>query len=370
MKLLPLAVAALALACTGKIGTPPGLIGQGLDGGLLPDGGPIGGPDAGPTPDAGPGWDAGWPDAGGCPPAFGGDGLTIAGGFSYPRHLAAAADRLFVTEVGVYNKPFGKLDAVFFDGGVTPLLTGLDSPDAVATDGTDVYWVDRQNGLQKMPAGGGTVVQLDTRVNGALEGLTALAWDGTSLVYATGSRYLELVKANGSTSNLFTGDAGTVVSSVAVEGTTAYFLVQGDAPGLYSVSLSGSPRPTQVLAEPAQGSSLALTATDFVWATGSGGSGKVQSHPRTGGATVDLASGLNGPGAVVPIGPEVYFQDSTTGSPASPWFFQVKTSCRAGPIPVGPVGQAVGDVVRSSDGSTLYFTSLVGTGQGYVGALP
>ena len=370
MKKLLFAFATIALACTGQIGGPSLL--ASTDGGA--DGGTDGGlPDAGSDAgtDAGPGWDAGWPDAGACVPPFNGTGEPIASGFSYPRHLAIAPDRLFVTEVGVYNKPYGQLDAVFFDGGVVPLLTGLSAPDAIATDGANVYWVDELNGLQKMPADGGAITPLDTKVNGALEGTTAIALYGSQIVYATGGRYLELAKINGTGARtLFTGDAGTVVSAVAVEGSSAYFLVQGFGAGLYQVGLSGSPNPTQVLTEPNAGTSLALTATDYYWATGGGGTGAVQRHPRAGGSTVDVATSLNGPGAVVPFGTDVYFQDSTAGSPATPWFFQVTAPCVQGPIPVGPVGQAVGDVVLSADGGTMYFTSLGGSGTGYVGALP
>lgn len=363
------------LACSGRIGTLPASLSDGgsdagLDAGQ--DAGTDAGTDAGNDAGADAGWDAGWPDASACPPPFSGAGAVVATGLSYPRHLVSDGERLYVTEVGVLNKPFGRVLAVDLDGGVTELATDRSSPDAIALDATNLYWVD-EGGLWRYPLPSGPPVLLDSKVNGALQGTTSIALTATQVLYATGQSRLELSKKNGKgNSTLFTGAPGTVVRAAAVEGATGYFLYSGgpDA-GLYQVSLSGAPNPTQLLPEPLDGRDLLVTPDAFFWAAGVDGGGAVQTLARPSGPVTDVATGLGGPLSVRPLDGFIYFQDSTAGGGATPWFFQVAAPCLPQtPIPVGPIGQGPGDVLYDADAGTLFFTSYAGSGQGYVGRLP
>jgi hypothetical protein len=52
-------------------------------------------------------------------------------------------------------------------GGVTQLVTGLDYPEGIAIDGTNVYWAD-QTGISKMPIGGGATTVLASGEQGAV----------------------------------------------------------------------------------------------------------------------------------------------------------------------------------------------------------
>ena len=359
-RLVALALAIALVGCDGVIGAFP-----------LTDGGSDAGLDAGSDAGTDAGVDAGTDGGVTCVPPFAGSGTVIASNLSYPRHLAIANGELYVTEIGTFNKPKGKVDMIDLSTGlVTTLFSGLQGPDAVAADGTSVYWSD-SSGLWKYDFTNPQST-IDTKVNGAIQGTTDLAWAGSQLVYATGSRFLELVDPQAGThQTLFSGDAGSVVSAAAVDGQTAYFLVSGTDPnpGLYQVGLSGTPAPSQVLAEPTDGTSIALTPDAFFWATGRAGSGAVRTVPRSGGTPVDLAAGLLGPRSVLPVQGFTYFQDSTAGSDGGTSFLQVAGGCLQAPIPVGPAGQGPGSIVLSPDGGTLYFTSFGGTGQGFVGAL-
>lgn len=358
------------VACSGRAGSLPLPL---VDGGAAGvDGGDVdAGVDAGTDAGSDGGWDASWPDASACPPPFSGPGSIIASGLSYPRHLAGGADRLYVTEVGVLNKPVGRVLALERDGGVTELSTGLSSPDAIAVDATSLYWVD-EGGLWRYPLPAGPKTLVDSKVNGALQGTTSIALSSAGVLYATGSNTLELSGTDAGNLPLFTGAPGTVVRGAAVEGTTGYFLYSGGADaGLYQVSLSGAPNPQQLLPQPTGGLDLRLTPTAFLWTSGRSGSGLAQSAPRSSGPVVDIATGLAGPRAVADLQGFTYFQDSTAGGGATPWFFQVAVPCLPGtPIPVGPIGQGPGDVLSDPDAGALFFTSYSGSGQGFVGRLP
>lgn len=310
-------------------------------------------------------------DAGTCTLPFAGEGSVIASGLSYPRHLAGDAHRLYVTEVGVLNKPLGRVLAIDPDGGVTELATGRSSPDALAVDADNLYWVD-EGGLWRYPLPSGPAQRLDSKVNGALQGSTSLALTGTQVLYATGQNFLELASLDGGSATLFTGAPGTVVRAAAVEGDHGYFLFSGGADaGLYQVSLSGPPNPTLLSAAPTEGRDLVVTPTAFLWAQGGGGTGSVESLARPSGARTSLATRLAGPNAVTPVDGFIYFQDSTAGSAASPSFLQAAAEClTSAPVSVGPSGQGTGDVLYDADAGALFFTSYAGTGQGFVGRVP
>lgn len=311
-------------------------------------------------------------DGGACTPPFSGAGAVIASGLSYPRHLAGNAQRLYATEVGVLNKPRGRVLAIDPDGGVTELATGRSSPDALAVDEAALYWVD-EGGLWRYPLPSGPAQLLDSKVNGALQGNTSIALTATQVLYATGQSYLELADKEGQThTTLFTGAPGAVVRAAAVADGKGYFLYSGGADaGLYEVSLTGAPNPTRVSDAPVDGRDLLVTSGAFLWATGGSGSGTVQSLARPSGAPVDLVTGLAGPVALTPVGDFTYFEDSTAGSDGGTGFLQVAAPCLGtSPIPVGPIGQGPGDLLYDPDGGGLFFTSYAGSGQGWVGRIP
>ena len=96
---------------------------------------------------------------------------------------------------------------------------------ALATDGTDVYFVDwEDHQLRRVPAGGGTasVVVSDATIG------TPLAMDANYVYYATGAGLFRIGRAGGNPELL----AGGAISDIAVDDACVYW---GDSmqPGIF-----------------------------------------------------------------------------------------------------------------------------------------
>lgn len=336
-----------------------------LDGGVLDGGSDAGAPDAG-NPDGGS-------DAGTCIPPYSGNGTPLANGLQVPRRLAVDDAALYVSEAGRSTRQDGVVLRIPLGGDAgQPFATGLSSPDALAVDSSAVY-VLTDLGLARLDkAASPTPITnapiIDPVINNAISGGTEVALSANEAVVATGFKWLTKVGKDGSGHvDLYTGPAGAVVRSVAIDEGQAYFLVAGvPESGLYQVPIDGSAAATRLRPEPSDGNTLLVTPTDFIWAEGSGGNGAIRKAPRSGGAATDLATGLTHPSRLALVGTTLYFKNSVLGGAD---FFRSVSLCQPGTsTPVGPSGDGPGDVVSAPSG--LYFSSQGTSPAGSVSRLP
>ncbi len=337
--------------------------------------------DAGVTaeePDAGVAFDSGFslfsPDAGqlfaSCDGGGLGSGTLLAGGLDTPRRLATDGLAIFVSEQGGATGSNGQVTRIgLADGNRATLAGGFRAPDAIAVDDVNVYLVDGA-GVWRIGKADGVKMQIDATLTRNQLGETELLVRGDDLILASGSRLLVRLGRDGSGRRvLFDGGAGTSVRGAVLEGATVFFLVSG-APqsGLFQVPLDGSMTAKRIRAEAASARSLALTLTQFIWAEGTGGAGRLRIAPRVGnGAAIDLATGLDQPTRPVVAGKFVYFADQP--AQASERFFQRASLCAPGRAePVGPVGVGPGGLLF--DGAAVYFTSARGAPDGELLRVP
>jgi hypothetical protein len=136
-----------------------------------------------------------------------------------PLRLASDADYVYWTACG-------GIERVARGGGSVQQLDDMSCSMALATDGTDVYFVDWENHqLRRVPAGGGTASVV---VSDATIAPTPLAMDANYVYYATGAGLFRIGRAGGNPELL----AGGAISDIAVDDACVYW---GDAmqPGIF-----------------------------------------------------------------------------------------------------------------------------------------
>jgi hypothetical protein len=116
------------------------------------------------------------------------EGTMSSGGM----RLAIDSANVYWTVAGVGASIPGTLLSVPLGGGATTTLaTGLDTPSALAADGTNVYWVSPTQGtVMKVPVGGGAITTLAWNQDDP----TDIALDATSVYWATDSAILRTPK--------------------------------------------------------------------------------------------------------------------------------------------------------------------------------
>ncbi len=193
------------------------------------------------------------------------------------------------------------------------------SPQGIAVDTTNVYWVETEGPVRMMPKGGGTATLLATEPRGP-----------TGLVLDSGVLYW--VSQAGNLRSLTLGSAAppttlaTFASSsfgVAVDATYVYWTMIGENP------------------------------VDFSPA------GTVTAIPRTGGALVPVAGGQNVPDGIAVGGGNAYWIDLDTQLPQSaPSAMQAPLDGGSpAPLFVPPAGPSQSLDAIASDATYVYFTS-------------
>jgi hypothetical protein len=101
---------------------------------------------------------------------------------------------LATDDVNVYaTDPFGgAVTAVSIaTGAMTPLATGQESPEAIVTDGVNVYWIDSTPAIMQQPVVGGTITPIVPL------GVEGLATDGVNVYFADVSGNIGFVPVGG-----------------------------------------------------------------------------------------------------------------------------------------------------------------------------
>lgn len=260
--------------------------------------------------------------------AFPGSVNTIPSGSSSVTSLAVNQhypDAIAVYGTNVYwlnrgttacpNAPYcgdGSLNAIPLAGGVpTTLASGLDEPNSLAVDGTNVYWTDAQDGTVKaVPLAGGTVTTLATGQNGpgsvAVNGTHVYWVDSGDPNLANGS-VNEVPLGGGSVTALATGQH--LPFALALDGTNVYW-TETQAGNVNKIPLGGG-SVTTISGHWVGLRSLAVDSTSvyFTSTNGSSTTGTINAVPLGGGNVTILANGQTYPSSVVVDGTYAYWVD-------------------------------------------------------------
>jgi hypothetical protein len=329
---------------------------------------------------------AGPPDGGvdggadaGCPPVFSGTMVRLSEGLLGAKRIASDRTHLYLSEAAALSP--GRLSRVpVWGGGIEVLMPnasnpGLESADAIAVDATHVFVVD-DSGVWRVNKTTRVAVLIDQTVTNAALGATDLKTTGDGagdrLLLATGLvRLMAMDKDGANAVELYKGDPGDAVTSVAVEGDRAYFLVASSSSaseGLYTVNLTAPNIVQRLSAEPNDARALTITPGEFLWAEGNAeGGGRVRSLDRATNLVSDRLVGLWAPSRIIPVADELYVADRTDDV-STPSFLRRGSACDGlSPVAVGPAGQGPGDVLFEE--TFLYFTSVGSGTEGFVGRL-
>jgi hypothetical protein len=185
-------------------------------------------------------------------PVNGGQATTLVPALSNPRHVAVNGQHIYWVETGAG----GSVMMANLDG-TNPTVLGpsLDDPWDVHVDGTGVYWANEGTG----DGGVGAVqtcattgcVQPTTLAGGLLERPSGVATTATAIYWTnhvTGGSVYTCAK-NGSTQPSPLASAQNDPSSLAISGSNAYWVNDGDGT-VMTIPLGGSSMPTQLIPPP------------------------------------------------------------------------------------------------------------------------
>jgi hypothetical protein len=239
-------------------------------------------------------------------PTAGGDATTIAsttgpGAAGQLTGLAVDADHVYWS-AGLSPDGGYIAQAPASGGPVTTIASGLNSPDQLATDGTNVYWATSwyaipNISLLSMPVGGGTLATLwSSNPNASsVEMLTSLFYTRGQVYWTTGDGKVLTVPASGGTPRQLAYEE-TLGRAVVADSAAAYWT--NTAGNVERLPLDGG-APTVLASGQTPTHDLAIDETSLYWMnypTGTDQSGgiAVMKVPLDGGALTTIASGDGG----------------------------------------------------------------------------
>ncbi len=164
-------------------------------------------------------------------PIAGGAATTLATGLINPQYIVVDATNVYFTELGSFDtvsgmrKNDGTVNKVLLAGGaVTQLATGLNGPQTIAVDATNIYWTEIANSI----SGAGYIKQApiatgasQTLVSG-LSGSQNIALDSTSVYFWSAYGAMSKVAIGGGNAvEVMSGMSGT--QPLAIDPTNVYW---------------------------------------------------------------------------------------------------------------------------------------------------
>lgn len=243
------------------------------------------------------------------------EATILASGQVDPNAIAVDGSNVYWTNGGSFL-PDGGIDRIGavmkvpISGGSPVLLASASDPTGIAVNGSNVYWTNSvlfDSELQSTSLAGGPVTVLTTT-----ELPEGIAVDGTSVYWAE-SFAIKKVPIEGGASSVLT--SAQSARALALFASNVYF---SDAGTIKKVSVDGGV--VTVLASGLQAAvrSIAADATGIYWGVSMGSLpsdpgtilGSIMKVPLTGGSPIILASGVS-PASVAVDGKYVYWLNST-----------------------------------------------------------
>lgn len=168
-------------------------------------------------------------------PIAGGGITTLASTLENPQYIAVDNNNVYFTEYGSWNVAAGLRNAdgtvslVPVSGGaIVQLATGLNGPQTIKVDGTNIYWTELANyiggagAIKQVPVVGGTITTLVSELSNSRN----IAVDATSVYYWSGYGTMSKVPIGGATGadpivEITSGMTGT--QPLEVDSTSVYW---------------------------------------------------------------------------------------------------------------------------------------------------
>jgi hypothetical protein len=259
------------------------------------------------------------------------------------------------------------------------------SQHVIATDGTNIVWLDGSNNAKQVPMTGGTIVTLgawstDYAVGSIAVAAGVVAWTafpnpslfGTGSEPTSGGFYTATEGSAGSAVGLIASDSnfnfyGSGGIGLRSNGGTGYTLINGGSASLVSCTLAsfgGTCSNFGPYSGDETGDDLILAGTSLYWTDF--GSQSVFSMSTGGGAVTTVASGETGPVLVAVDSTNVYWANNNASGA-----FGIDKNTQASPNPAGALNVlplTTGAMTcLATDGTYVYFSGAVGsTKVGYV----
>jgi hypothetical protein len=232
--------------------------------------------------------------------------IELASGIESPGSLAQDEDDLYFTAAdGVYRCAKSGEPTWF-----KKVTDGM-SLGQLVVDDTWVYFVDGgRSGISKVEKAGGLAQNVV-----AADSPSALASDGTLLFYSAAAGVFSVNKDGSGVRQLYVSasPAPDSIYAIATAGTT---LVFGDnlGRGIFAVEQAGGAAPRQLTKVTQSVWGVAVTANVVVFREGSGGAGLLATVPLAGGERQDRLTNEPGPSGVAAADGRVYFADNVPGA--------------------------------------------------------
>lgn len=254
-------------------------------------------------------------------PLAGGAPTTLASGLESVTGIAVGPTSVYWTDAYTPNPPpdaspflNGVVMGVPLGGGtVTTLATLLANPQAIVTDGANLYWADTspqgtagQGTILSMPAAGGTPTQL---VKGPYQPLV-IALDAANVYWGTADgRVMKIAKTGGTPTQLAFYE--TSIGDLVVDATSVYWTTSGG--DVMKTPIGGGPSTPLLVGTNGITGGLAVDSASVYFGVSGYPLSLLQKLPLAGGTPETLWSGSDPPTSIQLDSASVYFTTYSGG---------------------------------------------------------